>query len=102
MSMIAQFVQITPERLTQLVARPSSVAELFETSAGDFCEFIGQELQRGEERLQQAATGGQLAKMLAASLDSLDPAMRQMLEPLGQGSRRIAIEGVSTTARLLR
>jgi hypothetical protein len=96
MSMIAQFVQITPERLTQLVARPSSVAEPFETSAGDFSEFIGQELQRGEERLQQAATGGQLAKMLAASLDSLDPAMRQMLES-HMGTQGVNVDGLKSS-----
>jgi hypothetical protein len=80
MSMIGRFVQVTPEQLGQLLARPSSVEELFMDSADTFTEPMRQELRRGAERLKQAAAGGGLARMLAASLGTLDPGMRQMLE----------------------
>jgi hypothetical protein len=93
MSMNGQFVQVTPQRLAQLLARPDSVVELFQTPAGNFTEPMRQVIQRGEERLKQAAAGGQLAQMLAASLGTLDPRMRQMLEQR-LGSLGVNVEGL--------
>jgi Domain of unknown function (DUF1877) len=81
MSMVARFVQVAPELLTQLLGNAASAEELFEIDPGAlYTEPMRQELQRGAERLQQAAAQGQLAQMLANSLAALDPSMRQMVE----------------------
>jgi hypothetical protein len=94
MSMIARFVQVSAEGLAQLLANPSSVDELFEMPAVAVADPVRPELQRGPERLKQAAAGRQLAKMLETTLAGLDPTMRQKLEKR-LGSLGVNVDGLN-------
>jgi hypothetical protein len=80
MSMIAQFVQVTPEKLGKLLANPESINGLFHDPDDTFTGSLGQQFQQGAGRLKEAAAGGELAKQFAAALDVLGPGMKQMLE----------------------
>jgi hypothetical protein len=91
MSMIANFVQVTPDQLAQLLADPSSVQELFAVPADFLSEDERQWLeQMAEQRYQEVeARKGQLAQEFAAMLEGLDPAFRPMVE------QQLAAQGVN-------
>jgi hypothetical protein len=82
-SMLAHFVEVSPEQLDELQRDPSAVADLFEPEPG---QPFGATPLSGEarERFEREAP-----LMLARTLEALDPAMR---EALREHLRRLGVD----------
>jgi hypothetical protein len=82
-SMLAHFVEVSPEQLDELQRDPSAVADLFEPEPG---QPFGATTLSGEarERFEREAP-----LMLARTLEALDPAMR---EALREHLRRLGVD----------
>ncbi len=76
MSMIAQFVQVSPDHLAQLVEDPESIEELFATDAVP-PQAMGNLLKLAEAQRQRIIEQG--PQMLESTLARLDPKMRELL-----------------------
>jgi uncharacterized protein DUF1877 len=86
MSMMGRFVQVMPDRLKQILDDPSDVEEL----------FASDQVAQGVARLMGGALAGALQnrapKLLAASLATLDPAIRETV------AKGLAAAGVDVDA----
>ena len=84
MSMIARVVEITSDRLSQLIADPSAVEDLFSNDGaggGSFAGLLNSEAAR--ERLQKLSS-----EMVNASLAKMDP---KVLEAVADRLKKIGI-----------
>ncbi|MGA8642197.1 YfbM family protein [Candidatus Binatus sp.] len=72
MSMMGRFVQVSPDRLKQIIEDPSGVEGLFVT------EQVSQAIPKMMETLQ-ASLRKRTPQMLAASIAAMDPAKREMV-----------------------
>ena len=70
MSMMGRYVQVSPDRLKQIIDDPSGVEELFVT------EQVSQAIPKMMETLQ-ASLQKRTPQMLAASIAAMDPAKRE-------------------------
>ncbi len=88
MSMMGRFVQVTPERLAQIIDDPSQVTALLEgdESSGAPGGFPSGPIGDMTQLLARAP------KLLEASMKTMDPAMREMIK------QRLAAAGINTDA----
>lgn len=98
MSMMGRFVQLSPDRLKQILDDPSAVEEL----------FAGEQAAKAMPKLMGALTGlqGRAPKMLAASMATMPPEIRerlaQSLKNLGMDPDALARgEGGDDLAKLM-
>jgi hypothetical protein len=75
MSMLAKFVQVAPDLLSRLMDDPEMLESLFALDPGVAAAAPGPM----SESVQQALAGRGLPQMLAASVDRMNPAMREAL-----------------------
>ena len=99
MSMMGRFIQVSPDRLKQIIDDPSGIEEL----------FGGEQVTQGVPKMMEALSGvfaSRAPKVLAASMGAMDPAIRERftktLRDAGVDVDAVARgEGVDTLAKLM-
>lgn len=72
MSMMGRFVQVSPDRLRQILDDPSGVEEL----------FVSEQVSQGVPKMMEALSGvlqSRAPKILSASMGAMDPATRERI-----------------------